>query len=64
MQIPKSRATLTEKLGINEYQLVILLSKRVRELMYGAKPLVEGKDSSFIEIAIKELLDGRITLQS
>lgn len=63
MEIPKSSAALIKRLNLNEYQLVSLLSKRTRELMFGAKSLVEDKSGSFIEIAIKELLEGKIKPQ-
>lgn len=63
MEIPKSNATLIKQLGINEYQLVSMLSKRSKELMFGAKPLIEIKETNFTEIAIKELLDGKIKPQ-
>lgn len=63
MEIPSSSAELIKKVGINNYQLVSLLSKRIRELMFGAKPLIEDKDGSLIEIAIKELINGKIKLQ-
>lgn len=63
MEIPNSSAGLIKKLNINNYQLVSLLSKRARELMFGAKPLIENKSSNFIEIAIKEVMAGKIKLQ-
>lgn len=63
MEIPSSNAELIKKLEINGYELVILLSKRTRELMYGAKQLVEDKSNNFIKIAIKEVIDGKIKLQ-
>lgn len=59
MEIPKSSAEIIKELGINGYQFVSLLSKRARELMFGAKPLVEDKSNRFVEIAIKELLAGK-----
>lgn len=64
MEIPKSSAEMIKELNINGYQLVSLLSKRARELMFGAKPLVEDKGSSFVEIAIKELLAGKMKPQT
>lgn len=59
MEIPKSTAELIKELNINGFQLVSLLSKRAREIMFGAKPLVEDKNSNCIELAIKELLAGK-----
>ena len=63
MEIPKSSTELIKKGSMNEYQLVSLLSKRTREIMFGAKPLLEHKYSNLIEIAIRELLAGRIKPQ-
>lgn len=60
MNIPNSSAELLKELNINEYELSILLSKRVREFIHGAKPLIEDKDHNIIEIAILELISGKI----
>lgn len=60
MEIPKSNTELIKELNINAYELVSLLNSRVRELMHGAKPLIENKNANFMEIAIHELLSGKI----
>lgn len=60
MYIPRSSAELIKDLKINEYELSIMLSKRVREFIHGAKPLIEDKNNNIIEIAILELLSGKI----
>lgn len=60
MEIPKSSVDLIRELNINSYELVSMLNKRVRELIHGAKPLIDDKKGSFIEIAIYELLSGKI----
>lgn len=60
MDIPKSSAELIRELNINEYELVTLLTKRVREFLHGAKPLIEDKNKGPIEIAVSELLSGKI----
>lgn len=60
MDIPKCSADLIKGLNINEYELVIMLTKRVREFIYGAKSLIEDKNRSPIEMAIAELLSGKI----
>lgn len=60
MYIPRSSAELIKGLKINEYELSIMLSKRVREFIHGAKPLIEDKNKNIIEIAISELLSGKI----
>lgn len=65
MEIPKSSADLIRDLNINEYELVYLLNKRVKEFIHGAKPLIEinNKKHNLIEIALSELLSGKIKPQ-
>lgn len=60
MDIPKSCAEIIKGRDINEFQLVSLLNKRLRELIYGAKPLVDDKRNNIIETAISELLSEKI----
>lgn len=62
MDISKSSADLIKNLGINEFELVCLLNKRVREFIYGAKPLIETNDKkhNLVEIVILELLSKKI----
>lgn len=64
MNIPKSTSEIIKNLNINEYELVCLINKRTRELMHGAKALIENKSNDFVEIAIQELLSGKIKPQS
>ena len=44
------------------FKLTALLQKRVVELMRGDPKLVEGKYDNLIEIALKEILDQKITI--
>lgn len=60
MIYPKSISELIRSADINEYEAVILFNKRVRELVHGAKPLIEEKKDNFIDIAISEFLSGKI----
>lgn len=46
------------------FKLTTLIQHRVRELMDGARPLVARKGRNDIEIAIAEILDGKIALES
>lgn len=50
---------LMSKVG-NRYQLVMLVSKRVRELSEGAKPLVEIDSKNPMDIAMAEIASGKI----
>jgi DNA-directed RNA polymerase subunit omega len=44
--------------------LVNLVSKRVRQLGSGHRPLVEvGPRMSFADIALKEIIDGKLTFE-
>jgi DNA-directed RNA polymerase subunit omega len=45
------------------FKLTALIQHRVRELMEGARPLVERKGRSDIELAIIEIAEGKITLE-
>ena len=42
------------------FKLTTLVQHRVRELMDGARPLVDRKGRNDIEIAIEEILEGKI----
>ena len=44
------------------FRLTALIQIRVRELMEGARPLVERKGRNDIEVAIEEVLEGKIAL--
>ena len=49
--------------GERPLAIVIATSKRARELIAGAKPLVEGmEDEKPFSIAVKELYDGKIKI--
>lgn len=44
------------------FKLCVLVQRRVRELMEGARPLVERQNRSDIEIAIDEIQQGKISI--
>ena len=44
------------------FKLTALIQHRVRELMDGARPLVERQGRNDIEVAIEEILEGKIAL--
>ncbi|QDU71635.1 DNA-directed RNA polymerase subunit omega [Mucisphaera calidilacus] len=44
------------------FKFTALVQQRVRELMDGARPLVERQGRSDIEIAVAEIVEGKITL--
>ncbi len=53
---------IVQKAG-GRFKLCALIQQRVRELMEGARPLVERKGRSDIEIAIEEIAQDKITLE-
>lgn len=52
---------IVNKIG-GRFKLTALIQHRVRELMEGARPLVERKGRNEIEIAIAEISEGKIAL--
>jgi len=44
------------------FKFTSLVQHRVRELMEGARPLVERNGRSDFEIAVQEIVEGKITL--
>ncbi len=49
---------------VNTAILVNLVSKRVRQLSSGHRPLVEvGPRMSFADIALKEIIEGKLTFE-
>jgi DNA-directed RNA polymerase subunit omega len=47
----------------NRFELVMLASKRVRQLFKGAKPLIDS-DNREVVVALREIADGKITKAS
>ncbi len=45
------------------FKLTALIQHRIRELMEGARPLVERKGRSDLEVAIQEAAEGKIDLE-
>ena len=45
----------------NKYLLTLLVSKRVKQLERGSKPLIEGSYPQPIDIALREVAAGKIT---
>ena len=44
------------------FRLTSLVQHRVRELMEGARPLVDRRGRTDIEVAIEEVLQGKVTI--
>ena len=45
------------------FKFTALVQQRVRELMEGARPLVERHGRSDFEVAVQEIVEGKITLE-
>lgn len=52
---------LVKKIG-GKFRLTALIQRRLRELVDGARPLVESKGKSFIEIALEEIAQDKIAI--
>ena len=57
-----ARVTVTDCLEHvdNRFQLVLIASKRVRQLLLGSEPLVEAKNDKPTVIALREIAEGLI----
>lgn len=63
MDILKNILDMQKSLNVNDYEFVNLVNGRIRELIHGAKPLIENKDSNYFIIALSEILSGKIKPQ-
>ncbi len=52
---------MVHRLG-GRFRFTSLVQHRVRELMEGSRPLVERQGRNDIEVAIQEIVDGKITI--
>ena len=52
---------MVHRLG-GRFRFTALVQHRVRELMEGSRPLVERQGRNDIEVAIQEIVDGKITI--
>ncbi|MBI4005440.1 MAG: DNA-directed RNA polymerase subunit omega [Gammaproteobacteria bacterium] len=48
----------------NRYNLVILATKRARQIIFGAEPLIEENKDKPTVIALREIAEGLITQQN
>lgn len=52
---------IVDKLG-GRFKLTALVQRRWAELMDGARPLIEREGRSDLELAVEEVLQGKITI--
>ena len=53
---------LVAKCG-GKFKLVALIQRRWRQLMQGARPMVEAKGLTEMEVVVKEILEGKIEME-
>ena len=53
---------IVDKLG-GRFKVATLIQRRWLQLMQGARPMVEGKGLTEMEIVVKEILDGKIEME-
>ena len=53
---------IIHRLG-GRFKFTALVQHRIRELMEGARPLVEREGRTDFEVAIQEIVEGKITLE-
>jgi len=54
--------TIVNKFG-GRFKFTALVQHRVRELMEGARPLIDRGGKSDIEVAIQEIVEGKIDIE-
>ncbi|MDP8219458.1 MAG: DNA-directed RNA polymerase subunit omega [Candidatus Theseobacter exili] len=63
MRPESSKVQLGQDLPYDKYEMVVLLIRRVRQLMTGSKPLIHTKLRSPLDIAMQELIEGKIAIK-
>jgi len=53
---------LINKVG-GRFRFTALVQKRWKELLFGARPLIEPGDMTQLEIAIREIAEGKIAIK-
>ncbi len=62
MYEPLKGENIVNQVG-GRFKLTALIQHRVRELMNGARPLIERHGRSDLEVAIQEISQGKIALE-
>lgn len=59
------KPTVTELLNKidNRFKLVVVTSKRARQLSQGAEPLTKKQEESTVTLAADEIAEGKVTIQ-
>lgn len=62
MMVQPTVNELLEKID-DRYQLVIVTSKRARQLAEGAEPLTNKKEPSVVTLAAQEIAEGKVEIR-
>lgn len=60
MMVKPTVNELLEKID-DRYRLVLVTSKRARQLAEGAEPLTDKHEESFVTLAAQEIAEGKVT---
>lgn len=61
MLVKPTVSDLLEKVGDNRYALVIMTSKRARQIASGCQVKTNEKDRSPVTLAADEIIEGKVT---
>lgn len=61
MMVKPTVNELLEKIN-DRYKLVIVTSKRARQLAEGAEPLTDKKEESMVTLAAQEIAEGKVVI--
>jgi len=61
MMVKPTVNELLEKIN-DRYKLVVVTSKRARQLSQGAEPLTDKEEESMVTLAAQEIAEGKVTI--
>ena len=61
MMVKPTVNELLEKVD-DRYRVVVVTSKRARQLAEGAEPLTDKKEESFVTLAAQEIAEGKVNV--
>ena len=61
MMVKPSVTDLLKKVD-NRYELVVVTSKRARQIANGSKPLTDAKEESVVTLAANEIAEGKVEI--
>ena len=64
MMVKPTVTELLEKIDDNRYSLVIMTSKRARQIAEGDTVLTKAKDKSVVTLAADEIAEGKVMMIS